>query len=48
MGIHKVYEESYIPTEYKEELGKLLLKAYELKLEDYRHDLELIEKLSKN
>lgn len=44
----KVYEKSYIPTEYKEELGKILLKAYELKLEDYRHDLELIEKLSKD
>ena len=44
----KVYEKSYIPAEYKKELGKLLLKVYELKLEDYRHDLELIEKLSKN
>lgn len=44
----KVYEKSYIPTEYKEDLGKILLKVYELKLEDYRHDLELIEKLSKN
>ena len=41
----KVHEKSYIPTEYKEDLGNLFLKVYELKLEDYRPDLDLIETL---
>lgn len=44
----EVYGKTCIPIEYKEDLGKLLIKAYELKLKDYRHDLELIEKLLKN